>query len=148
MIHSELKKHIKRAIDMLYARDSDLFSQNASEWSIAHRLAVYVECELPEWNVDCEYNRQGQNEAPKPGHKEGNIRPDIIIHHRHFTELDHNLISIELKKVESDHDLERVCEYTKKPVGKREYQYQFALALTVASVPKMRWFKAGKEMTT
>lgn len=37
----ELKTCVMRAIAILYARDSDLFSRDASDWAIAYRLAVY-----------------------------------------------------------------------------------------------------------
>src|SRR3989338_5018037 len=128
----ELKTRVMRAIDILYTRDSDLFSRDASEWAIAHRLAVYLEQELPGWNVDCEYNRQGPGTNPKTNEDESKIRPDIVLHHRGQTELQHNLLVIELKKAESASDLGKACEYTKAPEGGRTYQYQYGLALSVS----------------
>jgi hypothetical protein len=58
MNFSDLEICVLRAIDLLYSRDSDLFSRDASEWALADRLAVYLEQEISGWNVDCEYNRR------------------------------------------------------------------------------------------
>lgn len=142
----KLKKHVMQAINLLYARDSDLFLRNASEWAIAHRLAVYLEQELPGWNVDCEYNRQGPWKEPKTNEDKGKIRPDIVIHHRGQTELQHNLLVIELKKVESVADLGKACKYTKGPEGGRKFLYQYGLALSVFGGLELHWFKSGKKI--
>lgn len=141
----ELKTSVMRAIDVLYARDSHLFSCGAAEWAIAHRLAVYLEQEVPGWNVDCEYNRQGPGTNPKTNEKDSKIRPDIVLHHRGRTALQHNLLVIELKKTDSAANWEKACEYTKAPKGTREFQYQYGLALSVSDGLKLHWFKDGKE---
>ncbi len=146
MDHSQLETHVIRAINTLYTRDSDLFSHDASEWAIAHRLAVYLENELPEWNVDCEYNRQGPGRAPKMRENEEKVRPDIVLHHRGRLELDHNLLVIELKKVETDSDLGKAREYTAAPAGRRTFQYQYGLALSIIGGPKLHWFTGGQEI--
>ena len=143
----ELKTGVMRAMDILYARDSDLFSRDASEWAIAHRLAVYLERELPGWNVDCEYNRQGPETNPKTKADESKIRPDIVLHHRGRTELQHNLLVVELKKAESTADLDKACKYTTAPHGARTFQYQYGLALTVSGGLKLHWFKSGGEVS-
>lgn len=147
MNHSELKARVMRAVDTLYTRDSDLFAQDASEWSIAHRLAVYLEQEIPGWNVDCEYNRQGPDNESKAMSNEDKVRPDIILHHRRRVEDNHNLLVVEVKKHESGSDLGKACEYTKLPNGARKFQYQFGLALSVVEGPTLHWFTEGKEMS-
>jgi hypothetical protein len=143
----ELKARVRRAIDILYARDSDLFSRGASEWAIAHRLAVYLEQEIPGWNVDCEYNRQGTETNLKTNEEKRKIRPDIVLHHRGRTEMQHNLLVIELKKVESAADLGKAGEYTKAPAEARTFQYQYGLALSVSGGLKLHWFKSGEEVS-
>lgn len=143
----ELKTRVMRAIDMLYARDSDLFSRDAAEWTIAHRLAVYLEQELPGWNVDCEYNRQGPGTNPKTNENEGKTRPDIVIHRRGQTELQHNLLVVELKKVESATDLGKVREYTRASAGTRTFQYQYGLTVSVSGGLKLHWFTSGEEVS-
>lgn len=144
----ELKLKVMRALNTLYAQDSQLISQNTSEWSIAHRLAVYLEREFPEWNVDCEYNRQGPGIDPKTNACNERIRPDIVLHHRGRTEQSHNLLVVELKKQESVTDCEKASEYTKAPDETRTFQYQYGLALTVKHEPLLRWFQSGEQLDT
>jgi hypothetical protein len=146
MSHTELEKHVKFALDMLYARDSALLKQNTSEWSIAHRLAVYLEQVIPGWNVDCEYNRQGQERDLKKMSNGSNVRPDIIIHHRGFVEPEHNLLVLEIKKLETESDSEKACEYTKTPNDTRRFQYQYGLALSLVPSPLMNWFRNGERI--
>jgi hypothetical protein len=144
MNYTELKSIVNRALDKLKDRDSKLFHLDASEWAIAHRLAVYLEQELPQnWNVDCEYNRQGSEKEAKAMGDGGKIRPDIVIHHRTLLEPENNLLVIELKKREADADLMKACEYTKQPTGDRKFQYQYGLSLSVLDGPKLYWFKEG-----
>lgn len=147
MNHEEIKSLVFRALDKLYERDSELFPLDASEWAIAHRLAVYLECELPPgWNVDCEYNRQGSEGKAKAMGSGGKIRPDIVIHHRTLLEPENNLLVIELKKYEDDADLMKACEYTNQPNGDRTFQYQFGLSLSVLDGPKLHWFMGGNQL--
>lgn len=146
MNRMELEKKVMFAIDMLYAHDSALIEQNTSEWSIAHRLAVYLEQVLPGWNVDCEYNRQGQEQDLKKMSDGNKVRPDIIIHHRGFVESAHNLLVLEIKKHETESDSEKACEYTKPPQDTRIFQYQFGLALSLFPGPTLSWFTNGNRI--
>ena len=149
MNHEEIKSLVFRALDKLYERDPKLFPLDASEWAIAHRLAVYLEHELPHgWNVDCEYNRQGSEGEAKAMGSGGKVRPDIVIHHRTFLEPEHNLLVIELKKYEDDADLMKACEYTKQPNGDRTFQYQYGLSLSVIDGPKLHWFMGGESVVS
>jgi hypothetical protein len=145
MDFGELKMSVRRAIDKFYARDSALLRQDASEWTISHRLAVYLEQEIPGWNVDCEYNRQ-RGACDEKRNDDGQIvRPDIILHHRTETTLQHNLLAIEVKKREEDSDLEKVCTYTAPPTANRPFQYQYGLALSFLPTLKTPWFESGAE---
>ena len=141
----ELKLNVQRAIDRLYTRDPALLRQNASEWTIAHRLAVYLEQEIPGWDVDCEYNRQGSAADEKRNDNAEIVRPDIILHHRTEESLQHNLLAIELKKREEESDLAKVREYTAPPTANRPFQYQYGLALSFLEKLKTRWFENGAE---
>lgn len=146
MNYLKLKEKVIRAIEILNTNDPDLFTLNASEWAISHRLAVYLEQGIPGWDVDCEYNRQGVDKDPKAMPNSDKVRPDIILHHRGKVEPIHNLLVVEVKKHKTDVDLGKVCEYTKPPEGSRKYQYQFGLALLVGEEPSMNWFSAGQEI--
>ena len=52
MERRELEERLLQALAMLYARDASLLENGTAEWSIAHRLAVYLEQQFPCWNVD------------------------------------------------------------------------------------------------
>jgi hypothetical protein len=143
----ELEQIVLRAVQTLYARDSNLFSSEGSEWSISHRLAVYLEQLLPHWNIDCEYNRQGTDSSRKLGAQGGLVRPDIVIHHRGRPALAHNLLVIELKRSDSEEDFRKLEDYTSEPQGCREFQYQHGLAITFETGLCFHWFKDGKRLT-
>lgn len=88
---NEIRSGIISALFELYKRDKQILSINANERSITHRFAIYIEKEFPGWDVDCEYNRDGED--PKKAHlnpsDESNnknngsrVYPDIIVHKR------------------------------------------------------------------
>ena len=138
---------MQRAINTTYARDSKLFEFKAAEWAIAHRLAVYIEQEIPGWNVDCEYNRQGEKGDAKTnaqtGRKTDNTRPDIILHHRGQSSPEHNFLLVELKFNEIADD-QKVMEFTRPPGGSRKFQYRYGLALSFLPQLKLRWYENGE----
>jgi hypothetical protein len=138
----ELEKIVLQALEMLYARDSFLLENDAAEWTIAHRLAVYLGEALPGWNVDCEYNRQGLDRKVKRRAIATGVRPDIIVHHRGFVQKSHNLLAIELKKDATEADSGKACEYTAVPEAERTSQYQYGLALAVREL-QLTWFENG-----
>lgn len=52
-----ITKGINIAISKLFEKDHHLLSHDLNERTIAHKLAVYLQEEFQEYNVDCEYNR-------------------------------------------------------------------------------------------
>ena len=138
---------VQEALNRLFSRDANLIDGQGSEWAIAHRFAVYLEELLPGWNIDCEFNRQGDADSPKSAADGSLIRPDVVIHHRGRVEREHNLLAIELKKHQSDRDCEKVCEYTRSPAGKRRFQYQNGLTITLGKNCTMIWFENGKSVS-
>lgn len=133
------------ALGHLFACDANLLRQDASEWAIAHRLAVYLEPQLSGWNIDCEYNRKGYGLDPKRNHDDRAIRPDIIVHHRGHGSPAHNLLVVEMKKHEEEGDLGKACSYTDAPSNKRPFQYQYGLALSFFPELKLTWYSDGKK---
>ncbi|MBL0041652.1 MAG: hypothetical protein IPP28_11555 [Xanthomonadales bacterium] len=137
------------AVDRFHARDRALVVLGASEWSMAHRLAVYFEQSFPNWNVDCEYNRQGGSEDSKTMDAEsGKVRPDITIHRRGLLMPEDNLLVIELKRDSSGIDLakSRVSAFTSASVDSRIFQYQYGLALVLGPKTTMSWFAEGRPL--
>lgn len=77
-----LKKNIQSAVELVYRVDSYLIEKEAHEQTISSRFALHLQHLFPEWNVDVEYNRQGESTDSKTdetGHKR---RPDVVIHKR------------------------------------------------------------------
>ena len=134
--NKEVSEKIKNAYRKFLKNDSYLLKVGANERSITHRLAIYLEDEFPDYNVDCEYNRECadikkiseilNNNIPETvisiTHKNGNtisVFPDIIIHHRGT---DNNFIVIEAKKTTNN------CKYDKKKLKayKTDLKYKHA----------------------
>lgn len=138
-----LQRTLDECLDTLENNDLELFGVDGSEWAIAHRLAVYLEPLFPGWNIDCEYNRQGEDTNEKRGTDGRLRRPDIIIHRRKLLPRADNLLIIELKKENSLQDLEKACDFTTPPQGKRRFQYQFGLAVSFDPQRELAWFSNG-----
>jgi len=103
----DVKKLVGRALARLSEKDNQLFEKNVNERSITHKLAEYLQQEFPDWNVDCEYNRNLDEikrlRLPRNGVgwddlESKSVFPDIIVHKRGTTK---NLLAIEVKKSNS-----------------------------------------------
>lgn len=135
-------KKIGQAIKILFSKDSYLLENNSSERSITHKIALYLESQYPDYEVDCEYNlnakdprqrktiyfdinthpevmnvRQGRRIHALSGDEqiELSIVPDIIIHKRGHNK--NNCAIIEVKKStqnpnEIAFDQKKLCYYT------------------------------------
>jgi len=127
MNKSQLEGKIDSAINMLIENDSHLLAIDINERSISHRLALYLQQQFIGWDVDCEYNRNGDDtkrlflsahihmpdDKVQTNNTKGEIViPDIIIHHRGTND---NLLVIEMKKtssnVSNEFDLFKLKEY-------------------------------------
>ena len=94
---------LQASIQELLDRDDFLLRNNVNERTISHRLAMYMQEHFPNWDVDCEYNRNHDDpkRIPAPKRIESDdvdaktVFPDIIVHHRNT---DENLLVLEIKK--------------------------------------------------
>lgn len=128
MEHIKIK--IINAYKSLLKNDSYLLATDVNERSITHKLAEYLQVEFSEYNVDCEYNRNGLDvkglESLVKNIASDNtdvvsVFPDIIIHHRGSND---NFIVIEAKKSSNkSNDNEKLVAY------KRDLKYQNAYAV-------------------
>lgn len=141
------------AYQTLLSRDSYLFAVGANERSMTHKLAEYLQAEFPEWNVDCEYNKNQYDEKVLTTWEERrdelistleteiterrrnlilkildggvSVYPDIIIHHRGTND---NLAVLEAKKTDfpeaDDHDEEKLLAYLTEPGLKYKSAYK------------------------
>ena len=88
----ELFTKVKEALIVLFGQDHDLLHADASERSITHKLAEYLQRQFRGLNVDCEYNRRGHEVKKLEAH---DVLPDVVIHRR-LQDTD-NLLVIEVK---------------------------------------------------
>lgn len=149
----EIKQRVIAAIGRLYRHDPGLLEVDVNERTITHKLAEYLQDEFPEWHVDCEYNRRGDqvkrlnlsNWHVSPEDTEAKtVFPDIIIHRRRTNA---NLVVIEVKKSsggEETKDLEKLQAFTGDPA----YQYRFGLFLRMGPIEhlELRLFTHGVEV--
>jgi hypothetical protein len=127
---------LMRALRIFLERDSYLLRVDANERSITFQIARYLAAEFPEFDVDCEYNRDGVD--PKklrymdlnPDKEDTFARtvfPDIIVHRRNS---ENNYLVIEAKKTTNrdsrDIDFDKLAGY------KRDLRYRYALFLELA----------------
>lgn len=149
----EVESRVQMAIDELKERDSELLERDVNERSISHRLACYLQCHFPEWDVDCEYNRKGSSvkqlelsvEKVRTDNLEARtVYPDIIVHKRGIK---HNLLVIEMKKgldsQREDFDRQKLYAFQKKA----DYRYRYALFLRFNDrEPVLQWI--GEDAVT
>lgn len=160
----EIKGKVRKSLYLLWDNDKYLLSIGASERSITHRLAIYLEKEFRGLNVDCEYNREGDepkryreivDQINKAGINADDTEaktsfPDIIVHKRGNNK--DNLLVIEVKKYRGNHtgidekDKSKLEALT--TVNQLNYKYGIALQIPVngESTISILWFAQGKEI--
>lgn len=160
---------IARAFLRFIKNDHHLLTVDASERSMTHRLAVYLEQEFPEYHVDCEYNRklcdtktidlwrdkiktlETKRDNYDPYSKdyeeiqgiidggEVSVYPDIIIHHRGT---DNNFIVIEAKKLVGNpviDDQEKLKSFKSSLTYKHAYQILFPVGNQLETSEANNW---------
>jgi hypothetical protein len=105
----------------LYASEAFLFEHDLGERALTHRLAVYLEKQFPDWNVDCHFDRLGVRTMQLPhgtiastdDHLDKSIYPDIVVHQR---DIPNNLLAIEVRKASNhqpeEHDRQKLRALT------------------------------------
>lgn len=90
----QLQPLVEQALALLRQQDAHLFEQNLSERCLTARLALHLQPLLPDWSVDVEYNRDGDERVPKQlgldercANRRGldgraYVTPDLIVHRR------------------------------------------------------------------
>jgi hypothetical protein len=151
MTGPEIIRRVKLAIAR-YRREARPLQWDAAERSFVHRLAVHMEKLFRGWNVDCEYNKDGDFTKLLMGIKEckkqkktNKVFPDIIVHKRNTRRRAANLLVVEVKN-KSDRD---VCDNRKLELftsASRRYRYQLGLYINIdCGKFKKKWYQAGKE---
>jgi hypothetical protein len=178
LIDTKLSEIIRSCIKELYTKDFELIQNNVTERALTHKLAEYLQTRFPEYNVDCEYNRNSEKGKNKPKYlriiteeaiKENNrlikggdfdsvievsTYPDIIVHRR--LRNDENFIVIEVKKDNSrlseDFDLMKLRAFTENS-DENDYKYRYGVFIIIpiedqSRDPEIRWFVNGKQVAT
>lgn len=152
----ETSARLRKAISILQERDAIFLDSqfNISERAVTHRLGMYLAELFPDEDVDCEYNRQYNEDTDEyiaknvdlPKIENGitlkdtvakTVYPDIIIHRR---QTDRNILVIEVKmqwksdKVGFDH--------IKAEAYKRRLGYKFSVVLVISEGGyELNWIK-------
>jgi hypothetical protein len=119
------------ALSDLLENDEYLLFRDVNERSITHRFAMYLQTYFEDWDVDCEYNRDGVD--PKrlghlglnPGEADDQAQtvfPDVIVHRRGTNA---NFLVMEFKK--STNPADRNADVRKLREYKAQLGYQYAL---------------------
>lgn len=126
----DFKKRIKEALYLLLKNDNYLITTNINERTISYKLAYYIQNIFPDWNVDCEYNRDYDEIKRLPqipvetitnaDVKGTTIYPDIIIHLRGTSK---NLLIIEVKKNATNKEKEKDILKIKRIMEHFGYNY-------------------------
>jgi hypothetical protein len=140
MVHTpeEIERKVDSALSMFMEKDRFLLEKDVHERSITHKLAIYFQKEFTDWDVDCEYNRDGHQTKRlnvdsrtmrvAPNDTDAvTVFPDIIVHHRGKGGEDNNLLVIEVKKTTNPHP--DSFDRHKLQVFKDELGYTYALFL-------------------
>ncbi|MGC5328192.1 hypothetical protein [Brevibacillus sp. SYSU BS000544] len=165
MINNTIFNRVNNAISKLFERDQYLLVNNLNERTIAHKFAVYLQEEFFDLNVDCEYNKNVDEDDGSKNiyvvkveaerlrksinkeivideiiHSVISIYPDIVIHNR--GENNSNLLIIEIKKstnlIDRYYDFKKLQCYTDNtPHNKLKYQYGLFIEFET-NVPKPR----------
>ena len=136
-------RHVVAALERLFANDSYLLEVDANERSISHKFGAYLQQELPNYSVDCEYNRDGIEpkriaylglHPDEEDTESKTVFPDIVAHIRGQR---HNYLVVEFKK--SSNKVDRAVDFRKlrgyKSDNRLNYEYALFIELAVGQSP-------------
>lgn len=149
-----LAEAILEAFSKLYIYDKDLISRptkyenndvglyhHVGERAIVFRFAYYLQQVLDEkklffeYNLDCEYNRNG-SKPKRLNSLEQNVYPDLIIHQRGSNDM--NLLVMEFKTYwnnKQKHDIEKIKVFLENnEIDSYNYKYGIAVLINKSSV--------------
>ena len=136
-----VRHKVELALHYLYKNDHFLITNSTNERSITHKFAEYLQRLFPEWHVDCEYNRRGENHSKDLPDQETSY-PDIIIHKRNTMD---NLLIIEAKSIHSqNHSDEADKRKISSFIEDVRYAYRYGLWICFydeISETQLDWFQ-------
>ncbi|TDP83889.1 hypothetical protein C7957_14314 [Halanaerobium saccharolyticum] len=137
-----IELRIEASLDKLIEKDKHLVDTKTNERSLTHRLGMYLQNLFEYWDVDCEYNRDGNKpkrinwdiepeEIESTDTQGKTVYPDIIIHQR-GKQSTINLAVIEVKKTDNFSrsevikDIKKLIEYKNSHLN-----YEFACFIKI-----------------
>ena len=143
MEEKSIHEMIDTVLDVLYSKDKYLIEiempetdlvEHVGERAIVFRFGIYLQKELnqsifKEYNLDCEYNRNGTDGKKLPSFING-VYPDMIIHKRGSN--DKNQTIIEFKgwwNQNQDTDISKIIEFVDQ---NGEYKYKEGYTILLA----------------
>ena len=109
----------------------ELIRNRTHERTIATHLAHYLKLLFEDWDIDTEYNREGDNGKSKQDYAGELLLPDIIIHKREPLLRD-NLVAIQVKGFWNNED--RAKDEADLSKLKKKYKYSFLYRLELNPV--------------
>ncbi len=130
-VQQRLNNAMRRVVD----NDRHLLENDLSERCIAARLALYLQAEFPDHDVDVEYNRLGDavkrlrlpDECVRRRNRDGDppAVPDVIVHKR--GPAGPNILVLELKKTSSP--VSRQCDSVRIREFREQLGYEFGATI-------------------
>lgn len=144
---AELLAKVDDALRDFFRDDEKLLCIDANERSITHKLAEHLQRQFADLDVDCEYNRHGDDEddikrlrcdclpshAPIDSPHARTIYPDVVVHERGCD--DKNELVVEVKKSNGSKICHDRCKLRKLTMSRDEnepddeFQYGYKLGL-------------------
>ena len=152
VISREIQEHLESrapgravitALERLLADDEHLLRVDANERSISYRFGMYLQAALPDYHVDCEYNRTGVDpkridhlylQTDSEDTEGKTVFPDVIAHIRG---LPRNYLVVEFKKssstVDRNFDFQKLRGY--KGDNRLGYEHALFIEISVGNQP-------------
>lgn len=145
--YDQLKQYVNCALEKLYQKDMSLIDRKASERAIVFRFGLYMNeilqsTEFSVYDIDVEYNRNGNEPKRLPNHPNGTY-PDFIIHRREVNT--DNLLVLEFKTEWYNNQKEDKDKIQKYMDLSGEYKFKFGATILIGKDrPRIEWIEHKK----
>lgn len=142
----DIMKELIFALRQLYQKDYSLIDRQCNERSIVFRLGIYLNdiFEKNGFDVDCEYNRNGNNPKKLESRSRKHNYPDLIVHKRESNQ--ENLLIVEVKtqndKIQDhiNNDIDKLKGFT----SEEDYRYTLGAHVFILNKKcKINWYSNG-----
>lgn len=152
MEKDDFLKKVNLALDIFYENDLTLIDIEVNERAICHKFAIYLSELFRRFDVDCEYDKHGDDHKILENisecseqKKTDRILPDILIHKRGNDKNNLAIFEVKSKSDANACDLKKLELMTNK---NKEFKYNFGVFIkfeTTREEVKQRLFIDGRE---